>query len=81
VPKTVLGSKIFLLKRLDVSEALARNLAPEEPKERHLTLAGLETEAKERRPIEAFRSNQIVINLPEDPSESRGTIVFFSSRV
>ncbi|NCO66681.1 hypothetical protein [Candidatus Aquicultor secundus] len=46
-----------------------------------MTLAGLETEAKERRPIEAFRSNQIVINLPEDPSESRGTIVFFSSRV
>ncbi|MCL6471327.1 MAG: hypothetical protein K6T91_00735 [Firmicutes bacterium] len=63
-----------------MAEALALNLNSEEPRERHLRLAGPETEAREHRPTEAFRTNQITINLPEDSSELKSNIVFFSAR-
>ncbi|MEW5705495.1 MAG: hypothetical protein AB1743_01640 [Actinomycetota bacterium] len=41
-------------------------------------MAGLETEAKESRTTEAFCTNQI-LSLPEDPSESKRSIVFFAA--
>lgn len=64
-----------------MSEALALNLNSEEQEERHLKLAGLATEAKERQSTEAFNTNQIIINLPEDSSETRNKVVFLAARI
>lgn len=45
-----------------------------------LRLAGLVTEVKDRRSIEAFRPNQISINRPDITPKSRRSIVFHSAR-
>lgn len=63
-----------------MAEALALDLNSEEPKETHLKLAGLETEARDSRSTEAFQTTQITINLPEDSSEYKSNLVFFSAR-
>ena len=64
-----------------MTEVLALKLNSEEQGERNLSLAGLATEARECRTNEAFRTNQITINPPEDPSEARNNIVFMAARI
>ncbi|HEY3375598.1 MAG TPA: hypothetical protein VGK02_11160 [Candidatus Aquicultor sp.] len=62
-----------------MSEA-AKELRSEDSRVKLIQVAGLETEAKENRPTEVFRSNYITVNLPEDPSEQRSSIVFHAAR-
>ncbi len=62
---------------------MAKGVSPsgnlEKSKGRHLQLTGLETEVKERRSTEAFRSRQVAINLPKESSEPRSNLVIFSA--
>lgn len=55
-------------------EALAKVSNSEELKRGYLTKAGLATEAEERRSNEAFHTNQIIIKLPTDSSETKCSI-------
>jgi len=64
-----------------LAEAIALNFDSEEKKERHLRLAGPAMEAKECRSTEAFRTNQIIINLPENSSETKSNIVLHAARI
>ncbi|MBE0446567.1 MAG: hypothetical protein IBX64_00385 [Actinobacteria bacterium] len=64
-----------------MAEALALDLDSEKQKENHLSLAGPVMEVKERRSTKAFRTNQIIINLSKDPSETRSSVVFLAARI
>lgn len=60
-------------------EAAVSELHPEGTEGVQLELAGLETEAKDGRMIEAFHTNQITINLPKYPSELKCNLAFLSA--
>ena len=62
-----------------MAKRAALNVKAGEQKGRYLHLAGLETEARERRSTEASRSTQITINLPENPSEAKPGLVIFTA--